>query len=131
MATIGKAARQSGLSIETIRFYERSGVVPKPDRSANNRRSYSTEQIGRLRLIRRLRDLGFGLTDAQVLSSLAIAPNADCHAVLGIAQSHIKTVRSKMAELRKFEAALVELTANCGDGRVSCPMLAQLCGNDS
>lgn len=126
MATIGDVARKTGLSIEAIRFYERSCVVEKPARSANNRRSYSNAQIGRLRLIKRLRDLGFGLADAQLLSLLAAELNADCQAVLDIAQSHIRTVRAKISELRKFEAALVELTENCSLGQVRCPMLAQL-----
>ena len=126
MATIGEAARRSGLSIETIRFYERSGVVEKPGRSASNRRNYSPEQIGRLRLIKRLRDLGFGLSDAQHLSVLAADPKGECQSVQRVAVMHMETVRQKIAELQHLEAALVELTENCNAGRVNCPMLAQL-----
>jgi len=126
MVTIGEASRLSGLSIEAIRFYEREGIVARPDRGTNNRRRYTTQQVGRLAQIKNLRNLGFSLGDAQVLTSLETQQNADCKAVLMIAQSHIQTVRDKIAELKSFELALLELTENCQKGHVGCPMLAQL-----
>lgn len=59
MFTIGKASEQSGVNIETIRYYEREGIVPKPGRSAGGRRLYSSDEIAKLRFVRRCRDLGF------------------------------------------------------------------------
>ncbi|MCD9150154.1 MerR family transcriptional regulator [Pseudophaeobacter flagellatus] len=71
MIAIGEASRQSGIGIETIRYYEREGIVPKPERAANNRRLYSVHDVGRLRLLKKCRDLGFPLADAKTLIDLS------------------------------------------------------------
>ena len=126
MIAIGEASRQSGVSIETIRYYEREGVVPLPRRAANGRRVYSERDVGRLRFVRRCRDLGFTIAEAKNLSSLAEGDNEDCAAVRSISTRHLDEVRSKIAELRALEAALEELTANCRAGSVSCQMLEEL-----
>ena len=65
MFTIGKASEQSGVNIETIRYYEREGIVPKPGRSAGGRRLYSSDEIAKLRFVRRCRDLGFPISNIQ------------------------------------------------------------------
>ncbi|UWQ32382.1 MerR family transcriptional regulator [Leisingera sp. M527] len=72
MTAIGEASRQSGVSVETIRYYEREGIVPKPQRAPNNRRLYSARDVGRLRFLKRSRDLGFPLADAKTLLVLGI-----------------------------------------------------------
>jgi MerR family mercuric resistance operon transcriptional regulator len=126
MIAIGEASRQSGVGIETIRFYEREGIVPKPERAANNRRLYSAPDVGRLRFLKRCRELGFPLSDAKTLLDLAEGGDADCQSVKEIAELHIINVRDKVRELRRLESALSELTANCDSGNVSCPMLIQL-----
>ena len=126
MIAIGEAARQSGVPIETIRYYEREGVVPAPRRAANGRRVYSEKEVGRLRFIKRCRDLGFSITDAKGLLSLSEGENDNCATVKDIGTAHLFAVRSKIAELKALEAALEQLTANCRDGSVSCQMLEAL-----
>lgn len=129
MFAIGEAAQQSGVSIETIRYYEREGIVPKPDRGANGRRSYSAREIGRLRLIRRCRDLGFAMTNAKALLALSEQAEADCAKVHRVATAHLAEVRSKIAALQALKAALEELTANCATGSPLCPLLEKLNGD--
>lgn len=126
MIAIGEASRQSGVGIEAIRYYEREGIVPKPERAPNNRRLYSAYDVGRLRLLRKCRDLGFPLADAKTLLDLSEGGGEDCQSVKEMAELHISSVRDKISELRRLEAALNELTANCDSGNVSCPMLSQL-----
>lgn len=126
MIAIGEAARQSGIPIETIRYYEREGVVPAPQRAANGRRVYSDKEVGRLRFIKRCRDLGFSITEAKGLLSLSEGENDNCTMVKDIGTAHLFAVRSKIAELRALEAALKQLTANCKAGSVSCQMLKAL-----
>ncbi len=126
MFAIGEASRQSGVGIETIRYYEREGIVPKPARAPNNRRMYSADEIGRLRFLKKCRDLGFSLADAKTLLNLSEGDAEDCQSVKQLAELHIFNVRARVDELRRLEAALVELTANCDSGNVSCPMLSNL-----
>ncbi|WP_264214183.1 MerR family transcriptional regulator [Leisingera thetidis] len=126
MIAIGEASRQSGVGIETIRYYEREGIVPKPERAPNNRRLYSADDVGRLRFLKRCRDLGFPLADAKTLLGLSEGGGADCLSVKDMAELHIANVRDKIDELTRLEAALNELTANCAKGNVACPMLTRL-----
>ncbi|MDC0739393.1 MerR family transcriptional regulator [Cognatishimia sp. SS12] len=126
MFAIGEASRQSGVGIETIRYYEREGIVPKPERASNNRRMYSTHDIGRLCFLKKCRDLGFPLADAKTLLGLSEGDSEDCQSVKDLAEHHVLNVREKIRKLRRLEAALTELTANCDSGNVSCPMLSQL-----
>jgi MerR family mercuric resistance operon transcriptional regulator len=126
MIAIGEASRLSGVGIETIRYYEREGIVPEPGRAANNRRLYSKEEVGRLRFLKQCRDLGFRLADAKTLLGLSEHHETDCQSVKDIAEFHISSVQAKIAELKRLEAALDELMANCSGGNVECPMLRQL-----
>jgi len=126
MIAIGEASRQSGVGIETIRYYEREGIVPKPARAANNRRHYSASDVGRLRFLKKCRDLGFPLADAKTLLGFSESHDTDCQSVRKLAEIHAANVRAKIAELTKLQAALNELTANCSIGKVECPMLGQL-----
>ncbi|MCR9056075.1 MAG: MerR family transcriptional regulator [Rhodobacteraceae bacterium] len=126
MIAIGEASRRSGVGIETIRYYEREGVVPRPVRAANNRRLYSEDDVGRLRFLKRCRDLGFPLADARALLELSHRDDDECQSVKTIAERHTAKVREKIEELQRLEAALAELTRNCSVGNVSCPMLNRL-----
>lgn len=126
MIAIGEASRQSGVGIETIRYYEREGIVPKPARAANNRRLYSSGDVGRLRFLKNCRDLGFTLADAKVLLELSEHQHTDCRSAKEIAELHMFNVQKKVDELRRLEAALDELTSNCSNGNVDCPMLVKL-----
>ena len=126
MFAIGEASRQSCVGIETIRYYEREEIVPKPERAANNRRLYASSDIGRLRFLKRCRDLGFPLIEARALLDLCDQKQTDCQSAKRIAELHRSSVRSKIEELKLLETALGELTANCMKGNVDCPLLEKL-----
>ena len=112
MIAIGEASRLSGVSIETIRYYEREGIISKAVRTASGRRAYSDTEISELRFIKRCRDLGFSIQDAVALRNLADAPTDACETVERLGSKHLSDVQAKLAELRKLEKALVELVAN-------------------
>lgn len=126
MPSIGEAARLSGVAVETIRYYERSGVVPLPQRSATGRRDYSNADIARLRLIRHCRDLGFPLADARALLALSEESTAPCAEVRVIAEAHLADVRRKIRHLRDLENALATLVRDCKAGADPCPVLRAL-----
>lgn len=124
--SIGEAARQCGIAIETIRYYEREGILPAAERSANGRRRYRTEAIMRLRFVKRCRDLGFSILEVRALLSLASDDDANCTKAQSIGEAHLDAVRSKIVDLKHLESALVELLAHCETGRSDCPMLKEL-----
>lgn len=124
--TIGEAARRSGVTIETIRYYEREGIVPVAERSANGRRCYDTKAVARLRFVKRCRDLGFSISEVKALMSLASDQSANCARVKRIGEDHLGDVRGKIADLKRLETALVELLSHCETGRTDCPMLKEL-----
>lgn len=126
MHTIGQASRISGVHIETIRYYERCGVLPAPARAANGRRFYGKADIGRLCFIKRCRDLGFGLSDVTALLALAEGEETDCKAAQVVANRHIRDIHERIEELERLERALAELTENCTAGSAYCPMLGEL-----
>lgn len=126
MASIGEAARQSGVAVETIRYYERANVVPPPPRTESGRRVYGRAEIARLRMIRRCRDMEFQLADARILLDLAEREGAPCGDVKQIAERHLEEVRRKQRELAALEAALASLVASCEGGTKTCPALREL-----
>lgn len=126
MATIGEAARRSGINIETIRFYEREGIVPAPGRSTGGRRVYATDDVDRLVFVKRCRDLGFSLRDVRALLALRCAESDQCDEVRTISKRHISDVRDKIRDLRRLERALVSLVSECQEGRADCPALKGL-----
>jgi len=126
MIAIGEAARLSGISIETIRYYEREGIVPRPARAGNGRRVYGPTEVADLTFIRRCRDLGFPMSEARALLALSHGHEENCNRVRDVASRHLATVRDRIVELRRLEAALEELTGNCASGTPLCPMLDEL-----
>ena len=126
MHTIGIAARRSGVGIEAIRYYEREGIVPTAARAENGRRGYDDDAIARLRFVRRCRDLGFSIKQVKALLSLSISSTNNCDDANSIGKAHLDDVREKIADLKMLENALIELLANCADGKALCPMLGQL-----
>lgn len=123
---IGEAARRSGVTIETIRYYEREGIVPLAERSANGRRRYDVAAVARLRFVKRCRDLGFSISEVKALLSLASDESSNCAKVKHIGEDHLDDVRGKIADLRRLETALVELLSHCEAGKTDCPMLKEL-----
>jgi MerR family mercuric resistance operon transcriptional regulator len=126
MIAIGEAARLSGVNIETIRYYEREGIVARPPRAQNGRRVYGAAEVADLTFIRRCRDLGFPMSDARTLLALSHGREENCDRARDLASRHLVAVRDRIAELGRLEAALAELTANCASGSPLCPMLDDL-----
>ena len=126
MQPIGEAARQSGVSIETIRYYEREGIVPSPGRAASGRRLYSRDEIGKLRFVKRCRDLGFSIADIRILMILASGQEGSCVDAGKLGRAQLLEIRRKISDLAQLEAALSELMANCDAGQAKCGMLTAL-----
>jgi len=126
MSSIGEAAKASGIGIETIRYYEREGIVPPPLRTASGRRVYRQAEIGRLKMIRRCRDLGFPLAEVRILLDLATTAGTACEEVKVIAGRHLDEVRRKQRDLAELERALTELVDSCAGGTTECPALRVL-----
>ncbi|HKJ94212.1 MAG TPA: helix-turn-helix domain-containing protein [Gammaproteobacteria bacterium] len=129
---IGDLAGNTGVNIETIRYYERVGILPRPVRAANNYRIYSAAHERRLRFVRRARDLGFTLDEVRVLLRMIDGGDYTCEQVKAVGAEHLEAVRSKIADLRHMETTLTALMAQCRGGRTpDCSMLETLFGNDS
>ena len=126
MQPIGEAAKLSGVNIETIRYYEREGIVPNAERTASGRRLYDDAAIARLRFVRRCRDLGFPINDIRTLLDLSSNSTKPCNDVRVIGQRHLEDVRARLVDLQKLEAALVDLVQKCTEARSECPALKQL-----
>ena len=124
---IGELSRQTGVHIETIRYYERIGFVPPPPRGADGRRSFDAEDVKRLCFIKRSRDMGFSQDEVRALLRLADGGEKSCSEVSVIAQAHLKDIRAKISDLRKLEKVLAETVSRCmgGDAPV-CPVLEAL-----
>jgi MerR family mercuric resistance operon transcriptional regulator len=124
--TIGELARLTGASIETIRYYERIGLMPRPPRTGGGRRAFGPESLHALNFIRRCRELGFGLDDVRALLALRKAQPC-CTSVKSIAVRHLEMVRAKLRDLTDMEASLAGLVAQCsGDATSECPVLDAL-----
>ncbi len=130
MFAIGQASKQSGVNIETIRYYEREAVVPKPGRSAAGRRLYSLEEIAKLRFVKRCRDLGFPISIIKKLFSLSHEQGRSCHEVKVLAQDHLVFIDAKIDDLLQLRTALERLVNGCDVPSSSCPMLDTLMGDE-
>jgi len=118
--TIARAAREAGVNIETIRFYERRGLIERPPKGEGYR-VYSPDHVARIRFIKEAQQIGFSLAEAKELLALRADPNADCSAVQQQAIAKQQEVRRKIEQLREIDAALDTLIAACpGQGALQC-----------
>ena len=126
--TIGQVARHAGVGIETVRFYERQGLLEEPARKQSGYRQYGEDVVARLRFIRRAKELGFSLKEIKELLALRVDPTTTCAEVRGKAAAKIADVEQKIEALQRIRKALVKLTAVCrGRGPTSeCPILDAL-----
>jgi DNA-binding transcriptional MerR regulator len=115
---IGDLARRTGTKVETIRWYERDGIMPAPARTEGGHRVYTQAHLDRLAFIRHARELGFPLEDVRTLLSMADQPDRSCAEADRIAREHLAAVRSKLARLHALERELVRMVEECGHGRV-------------
>ena len=126
--TIGKVAKQASVGIETIRFYEREGLIAEPPRRESGYRQYPPETVDRVRFIKRAKDLGFSLREIRDLLALRIAPGTTCRQIKKRAQAKIVDIEEKIRTLERMKRALAKLTLACsGRGSIKdCPILEAL-----
>ncbi|MBI4240203.1 MAG: helix-turn-helix domain-containing protein [Candidatus Rokubacteria bacterium] len=124
---IGALSRRTGCNIETIRYYERTRLLPTPARSSGGYRLYGTEHLKRLIFIRRARALGFSIHEVRKLLELAEHRRRPCAEARSLAATHLEDVRAKIADLRVMERVLKETVARCGEGTGRhCPLIDAL-----
>ena len=125
---IGKLSRLTGCNIETIRYYERIGLLPHPPRSAGRYRLYETEDVRRLAFVRRARELGFTLQEVRTLLALSEdLSDSTCGEVRQLAARQLTDVRVKIADLRAMERVLTEAVRRCDAGQLpGCPLIDTL-----
>lgn len=125
--TRGELARATGCNIETIRYYEKVGLLPDPPRTAAGYRIYAAAHVARLRFIQRARELGFTLDDIRGLLGLEDGNVPTCAEVKARTDRHLADVRAKIADLGRIEAALARTAAQCtGTDVPNCPVLDTL-----
>src|SRR6266404_5369325 len=126
--TIGKVAKEAGVNLETIRYYENEGVLPKPPRTHSGYRIFSEDAVKRLRFIKHAQDLGFSLKEIKELLALRVRPGSSCVDVRRKAEAKAVDVESRVQHLQTIKKALQSLTATCaGKGPVSaCSILEAL-----
>ena len=133
MLSIGQVARRAGVGVETVRFYEREGLVEEPPRRASGYRQYSEEVVTRLRFIKRAQQLGFSLKEISELLLLRVDGQTSCEEVKGRTEAKIAEVERNMVELQRMRQALLQVQSLCtGQGPTGrCPMLDALNQQDT
>ncbi|MBI3698120.1 MAG: MerR family DNA-binding protein [Acidobacteria bacterium] len=126
--TSGALARNAGVNIETVRYYERRGLLPKPPRTQSGYRLFSDDAVRRLRFIKRAQQIGFSLKEVKELLGLQINPRTMCADVKRRAEVKAADIESKVRDLEAMRKALVKLAAACsGRGPATqCPILESL-----
>jgi MerR family transcriptional regulator, copper efflux regulator len=130
--TIGLVARRAGIGVETVRFYEREGLIEEPPRPLSGYREYDDEVVSRLGFIRRAKDLGFALKEIKELLSLRRDPSTPAADVKRRAEAKIADIQSKIHSLQKIKKALAKLTSacSCHGASTDCPLLHTLDGEE-
>lgn len=126
--TIGELGERAQVNIETVRYYERRGLLPSPPRTASNYRQYPPETVTIVRFIKRAQELGFSLKEIQELLSLRRIPGARCADVRDLAQGKIDDIDNKIRSLQALREALSSLLVECpGKAAITeCPILEAL-----
>ncbi len=123
--TIGKVAQLAGVGVETIRYYQRRGLVEEPHREESGYRQYTNDTVTRIRFIKRTKELGFSLKEIKGLLSLRVDPHMTCEDIKTRAVGKIHEIEVKILELQKIKNALTKLIISCErTGRTTeCPIL--------
>lgn len=127
--TIGQLAKRAEVGVETVRFYERQGLLEEPDRRASGYRQYEESVVQRLQFIRRAKELGFTLNEIKDLLSLRLDPTTTCADVKQRAESKIDDIEAKIRTLQRMKRALAKVTKSCsGNGQATseCPILESI-----
>ena len=124
----GELAKQAGVNVETLRFYEREGLLAEPPRRASGYREYPADTVQRIRFIQRAKELGFTLREIKGLLELRVDPGTTCAEVKEQAAEKVAAVKQKISDLKKIERALNKLMNTCRDTAPidECPILKHL-----
>lgn len=124
---IGVLSDRTGVNIETIRYYEREGLLPDPPRTAGGHRSYGEDHLKRLTFIRRSRELGFSMAEIRDLLALVDGGSYTCGEVKALTIDHAKNVREKIVDLQRMEKMLDAISSQCEGGSIpECPIIDAL-----
>ncbi|MEE8516346.1 MAG: helix-turn-helix domain-containing protein [Alphaproteobacteria bacterium] len=130
--TIGILAKRTGCKVETIRYYEKIGVLPAPGRSSGGQRRYEPGHLKRLNFVRRARDLGFTLADVRSLLGFVDDQDRSRTEIQAIGARHLENVRARLSDLRAMERVLDDMVVRCQCGGVpDCPIIDALFDDDS
>lgn len=126
--TIGQLAKKVNVNLETIRYYERRGLIPEPPRNQSGFREYTHETVNRTNFIKRLQALGFSLKEILGVLSLRVEPGGTCNDVKVRVEEKIMDIEIKLADLEQIRKALLGLASKCtGEGPIGhCPILIEL-----
>ena len=131
MFTIGKLAKQSGVKVQTVRYYEQIGLMPPAERSAGNQRLYTDAHAARLGFIRHARELGFPLEAIRTLLDLSDSPDKSCAEADEIARARLAEVESRIARLEALKTELTRMIAQCAHGTAAdCRVIEVLTATD-
>ncbi|WP_422020578.1 MerR family transcriptional regulator [Pyruvatibacter mobilis] len=131
MFTIGKLAKQSGVKVQTVRYYEQIGLMPPVERSAGNQRLYTDAHAERLGFIRHARELGFPLEAIRTLLDLSDSPDKSCAEADEIARARLAEVESRIARLEALKTELTRMIAQCAHGTAAdCRVIEVLAATD-
>ena len=124
--TIGAFAKAAEVNVETIRFYQRKGLLPEPDRPIGGIRRYGPADVDRVRFVKSAQRLGFNLDEVAQL--LRLEDGTHCHEAADLAAARLKDVRLRLADLNRMESALSRLVTECSSSQdhVTCPLIASL-----
>jgi MerR family mercuric resistance operon transcriptional regulator len=127
--TIGTLAKAAGVTVETIRFYQRRGLLAEPGRPYGSIRRYSQSDLGRVRFIKASQRLGFRLDEVGEL--LTLQDGTHCNEARALGEQKLQDVRKKLTDLRRIESALAMLVSRCRSvrGAVACPLVSSLQGD--
>lgn len=127
---IGAMSRGTGVNIETIRYYERIGLMPKPDRTSGGNRQYTHQHLKLLSFIRRSRELGFRIDEIRAILRMVDQDGVSCGEVHAMTIEHLAAVKEKIAQLQKMERVLSTMAAECARGDIpDCPIIETLFDN--
>ena len=123
--TVGRLAREAQVNVETVRYYERRGLMPEPDRSRSGYRRYGPGMVRRLRFIKRAQELGFSLDEISELLSLSVTPDTTCAEVRDRAETKVADIEERIGTLERMKEQLTELIEACNANRLvdECPIL--------
>ena len=129
--TIGELARRSGYAVQTLRYYEQIGLMPKPPRTSGGQRRYGEDLQRRLLFVRHARDLGFEIEDIRSLLDLASRPDQPCASVDAIAKSHLVSIDEKIARLTALRVEVNRMLKACATGRIAECRVIDVLARDS